>query len=160
MRPRDPCVRWSRRVPGILSALSTPRISLDGSQTTICACPRAPQAVVQPCMVEVEPSVGYPGWCGGGYTGWVLYRVLTQACSDTRLLEPYIVRQGPVRTPRHSRPLQGPPHTAPHPSSDTPIFLSISQYISVYILKLVINPECHLKLVMRPAIVPVSKKRS
>ena len=63
----------------------------------------------------------------------------------------------PAPTPGTPGPL-GPPHTWSSPHSEYPPQDQYGRDSAVYILKLVIIPECRPYFVMRPAIVPVSKK--
>ena len=96
------------------------------------------------------------GWVlGGWYTGY--------SPSDPRI---GIARAQPVARPalsasaRHSRALPGPSaHLAPRTQHVGLRTLS-GRDSGIYILKLVNMLECRRKSVMRPAIVPVPKKRS
>ena len=129
----------------------TPRISFDGSKLVICACRRGSPA----WLVGVHDGWSVRGACRvgtvGGYTG------SRGGVLPTRI-PVYWYCQGPttasglhIAPRRHSGPQLGPPHTCSSP-------VSIGRDIPEYILKLVNNPECHLKSMMRPVILPISKK--
>ena len=118
-----------------------------------------------------RPSAGVlPSWCAsagyreGWYTGyWVggLYRVLHPPTHP-------LVLPGPnhCSRPRYLRPPGTPgarlapsAHLAPR-TQHSPLLANKGRDSRSNILKLVINPECHLKRLMRPAIVPISKTGS
>ena len=102
---------------------------------------------------------GYTGWGstgwvpGGWYTGYVPSLVSDWYCQGpTQALHAYL------RPPRHSRGLSGPFRTPGLLALRYAPGSQIGRDSGYYILKLVNIPECHHKCVMRPAILPVSKK--
>ena len=99
--------------PAGYCALSTPRISLAVPKTVICACSQGPSDVGSAINGAVQ------GWVPGvGYTGWV-YRVGTGRGIPVLPGPNPCLNQRFCAHPRHSRPLQGPPHTWGSPHSNT-----------------------------------------
>ena len=107
-------------------------------------------------------QVGTRGWvCRVGAGGWV-YRV---GYYPATLVYPYIgiARAQPMASPRFCV-RQGTPGQASWPSAHPGSSHSVFPYLGpirrdsvLNILKLVINPGCHRKACMRPAILPISK---
>ena len=159
------------------SALSTPRISLDGPKTAVRACVRCLRWCVRGGRGRWVPGVGAgAGYREGWYTGYYTQPVPLQ---DDGYALP--------RTSSPGTPLQGVPspgfpgeclggsswglleervcgggQQAPGVPADAqyPPWDQYGRDSMIYILKLVHNPECHCFLLMRPAIVPISKTGS
>ena len=134
-------------------AFYTPRISLEQSKLVICACHRSSTGTAVSSGAAVRGAVGVG--VGYGYTGW--------GEGTTQPGYHGIARAQPVSQQRYLRPPQA-LQALPGPSAHLGLLAlsmpSWSQYrrdSGVNILKLVIIPECHRYLMMRPAIVPVSK---
>ena len=93
-----------------------------------------------------------PGGCYTGYPAWYYPAGLHWYCQgptkpDTAVLRP-------------PRALQAPAEPSAHPGLLALRYALLDQYgrdSIIFILKLVINPECRLKSHMRPIILPISK---
>ena len=136
-------------------ALLTPRISLAGPKLVICACPRVPGPVVQPCMSWSSGVLG--GWVYRvGTTGWVYWVGTTSPLPPQY---PYIgiARAQPLPEPRILTSA-GTPGPLQDPSAHLLLGPASGRDSGSHILKLVNNPECHRNSVMRPVILPISKK--
>ena len=148
----------SRRVPGMLCALSTPRISLVELKPHV-STPCWPWSVV---AGTGSGAVGgyregwYTGYLGGCYTGY--YPPRHPPGTTLVLPGPNHCQECPSTvSPRALQPLQGlrtpwAPAPVGYPPQDQ--YGRDSRY---NILKLVKTAECRLKCVMRPGIVPVSE---
>ena len=103
---------------------------------------------------------GYQG-LGEGYTGWVPGGgVLPTQPDYIGIARAQRMAGNPVIG--HAEALQGLPGPSAHLSSPAlryALLDPIRRDSGLYILKLVIIPECRLKSVMRPAILPVPKNR-
>ena len=94
---------------------------------------------VQPRSPSRACFWGFPGTCLGG-------------C-------PWCPQAGCSRRAEQGRVCGGPCRGLECPGpARTPFRTQYRRDSGIYILKLVHNPECHLKSLMRPAIVPVSKR--
>ena len=149
-----------RPTPYVHCAFYTPRISYDGSKTVIWACrgslPPVVHGVYQGWCGRVGTGRGVLGWVPGGcYTGYYppsLQIGIARAQPASRLVLPGPNQpQGHAR--RHSRPAARALRT-PAPRGQ------IGRDSTVNILKLVINPECHLKKVHEACHTPYLKNRS
>ena len=146
-------------VPYLRCALSTPRISLAPLKTAICHCAAAPSPAL---VVRVQGGWGRGSTRDGVY-GWVREGAIPGThppaplywyCQDpTNARIPYL--PCPPGTP-------GPPGPSAHLGSRTrrtSLRTNKGRDSGIYILKLVMFPECQRFPLMRPAVVPVSKSR-
>ena len=100
---------------------------------------------------------GVAGWYREGwYTGCIPSRYWPHGYIGIARAQP-MLQLGSTVSPGHSRGLPGP---LPHTLAPAPVLASIGRDSGLNILKLVIIPECRLKSMMRPAILPISKNWS
>ena len=106
--------------------------------------------------VHVVVGVRYRGVGGVRYTGLV-GRGSTQPVQYGIARAQPLVLTGVSASTQALQALLGPSAHLGSSHSAAAALLDIGRDSAVYILKLVNNPECHLKYVMRPAILPISK---
>ena len=125
----------------------TPRISLVEPQTSVGLLDGRTRVVQVGYREGGIPGLVQVGYREGGIPGY--YPAADWYCQG-----PTNALPGPYRVPSGT---PGPSWALRTPDAPAPVGCQIWRDSIINILKLDINPECHLKSVMRPVILPVSK---